>query len=51
LEKDFITVRGKDANLSPSMSLSAEIKTGKRRLIEFILSPLLRYKDESMREK
>jgi len=51
LEKDFITVRGKDVNLSPGMSLSAEIKTGKRRLIEFILSPLLRYKDESMRER
>ena len=28
-----------------------EIKTGSRRLIEFLLSPLLRYKQESLRER
>ena len=28
-----------------------EIKTGKRKLIEFFLSPLLRYKQESVRER
>lgn len=46
-----IRVRGKDIPLSPGMSVTAEVKTGKRRLIEFILSPLLRYKDESLRER
>lgn len=51
IEKSTIRVRGKDINLSPGMALTAEIKTGKRRLIEFILSPLLRYKDESLRER
>jgi hemolysin D len=33
------------------MEVSVEIKTGKRRLIEFFLSPLLQYKDESLRER
>jgi len=51
LEKSTIRVRGKDITLSPGMAVTAEVKTGKRRLIEFILSPLLRYKDESLRER
>jgi len=33
------------------MEVTVEIKTGKRRLIEFFLSPLLQYKDESLRER
>lgn len=42
---------GRTINLSPGMSLTAEIKTGKRRVIEFLLAPLFRYKDESLRER
>ncbi|MDO6422130.1 HlyD family type I secretion periplasmic adaptor subunit [Saccharophagus degradans] len=38
-------------DLLPGMSVTAEVKTSKRRLIEFFLSPLLRYKDESVRER
>jgi len=33
------------------MAVTVEIKTGKRRLIEFFLSPLLTYNHESMRER
>jgi len=33
------------------MAVTVEIKTGKRRLIEYFLSPLLQYKDESVRER
>jgi len=33
------------------MAVTAEIKTGQRRIIEFLLSPLLRYKQESLRER
>jgi hemolysin D len=33
------------------MSVSVEIKTGTRRLIEFFLSPLLKYTQESVRER
>ncbi len=51
LEQDSIVVAGKEVRLSPGMTATAEIKTGKRRLMEFFLSPLLRYKQESVRER
>jgi hemolysin D len=35
----------------PGMSVTVEMKTGKRRLVEFFLAPLLRYRDESARER
>jgi hemolysin D len=37
--------------LEPGMEVTAEIKTGQRRLIEYLLSPLLRYKHEGLRER
>lgn len=36
--------------LRPGMAVTVEVKLGQRRLIEFLLSPLLRYKNESLRE-
>ncbi len=50
LERDTLMVEGREIRLSPGMSVTAEIKTGQRRLIEFFLSPLLRYQRESVRE-
>ena len=46
-----MNVKDKIVNLSPGMAVTVEINLGKRRLIEFLLSPLLRYKDESVRER
>jgi len=37
--------------LEPGMTVTAEIKTGRRRVIEYLLSPLLRYKHEGLRER
>lgn len=51
LEKDGIRIDSKRVKLSPGMAVTAEVTTGKRRLIEFFLSPLLRYKQESVRER
>jgi hypothetical protein len=34
-------------NLSPGMAITAEIKTGSRALITYLLSPLLKYRQES----
>ena len=51
LEHDSIAVEDKWVKLSPGMATTAEIRTGKRRLIEFFLSPLLRYRQESVRER
>jgi hemolysin D len=33
------------------MAVGVEIKTGKRRVIEYFLSPLMQYKHESLRER
>jgi membrane fusion protein, hemolysin D len=51
LEQAKIQIADKWVNLSPGMSVTVEVKTGKRRIIEFFLSPLLRYKQESIRER
>jgi len=37
--------------LTPGMSLSAEIKTGKRRLIDYVFSPLQQHTQEALRER
>jgi len=37
--------------LTPGMAVTAEIKTGRRRLIAYLLDPVLRYRDESFRER
>ncbi len=37
--------------LAPGMAVTAEVKTGKRRAIEFFLSPLMKYQDEALRER
>jgi hemolysin D len=44
-------VDGEEVSLLPGMAVSAEIATGKRRVIEYVLAPLLRMKDESIRER
>ena len=51
LKQSAILVGEKLINLSPGMSVTVEVKTGKRRLIEYIFSPLMQYVDESVRER
>ncbi len=51
LSENKINVDGKWVNLSPGMSVAVEIKTGQRRLIEYFLSPILRHKQESIKER
>lgn len=46
-----LSINGKKVKLSPGMTVTAEVKTGQRRVIEFFLSPLLRYKQESLAER
>ena len=38
-------------NLSPGMAVTVEIKTGSRTIMSYLFSPLLRYKQESLRER
>jgi hemolysin D len=51
LERSTIRVEDKDVNLSPGMAVNLEIKTGKRRIIEYLLSPLMRTQRESLNER
>ena len=51
LDQSVIEVDGKTVNLTPGMAVTVEIKTGKRRVIEYFLSPLLQYGNESLRER
>jgi hemolysin D len=38
-------------SLEPGMMVTAEIKTGQRRIIEYLLSPLMRYQHEALKER
>lgn len=38
-------------NLSPGMAVTVEIKTGSRTVISYLLSPLIKYRDESLHER
>lgn len=51
LDRASIDVDGKRINLSPGMNLTAEIKTGRRRVIEYLLSPVQRHVNESLKER
>jgi len=41
----------KQVSLTPGMAVTVEIRTGQRRVIQYLLSPLLRYRQEAMRER
>ena len=51
LVSDSMHIDGRELHLTPGMAVTVEVKTGERRLIEFLLSPLLRYRKESLRER
>jgi len=44
-------VDAKDVDLSPGMAVTVEVKTGQRRLIEYLLSPIIQAATESARER
>jgi len=49
-QKDIV-IDGKCVALAPGMSISAEIKTGRRPIIDYLLSPVQRAGNESLRER
>ncbi len=51
LAQDAIMVDGKAIRLAPGMNVTAEIKTGRRRVIDYLLSPAQRHVQESLRER
>ncbi len=51
MERDTIHVGDKPIRLMPGMSVTVDVNVGERRLIEYILTPILRYKNEALRER
>lgn len=45
------SVNGRKGALTPGMTVTADIRVDERRMISYFLSPLLRYKDEALRER
>ncbi|RZJ29364.1 MAG: HlyD family type I secretion periplasmic adaptor subunit, partial [Chryseobacterium sp.] len=51
LEKTHVQVDEKHIRLAPGMNVTAEIKTGHRRVIDYFLSPITQFQKESLRER
>jgi hemolysin D len=51
LNSNSINVEGKQVNLSSGMAVTVEVKTGKRRVIEYFLSPLIQNTRDSLHER
>ena len=46
-----MNIDGKIVQLSPGMAVSVEVMTGKRRVMEFVLSPVMQHVQENARER
>jgi hemolysin D len=51
LMRNTILIGGKQVKLEPGLAATAEIRTGERRIIEYLLSPLSRRVQEAGRER
>jgi hypothetical protein len=51
LSRHTLAAEGRTLALAPGMSVTVEIRTGTRRVIEYVLSPLIRHQQESLNER
>ncbi len=51
LKQTYMNIEGVKVNLTPGMEITAEIKTHRRRVIDYFLSPLKQYASEGLREQ
>jgi hemolysin D len=51
LDRTSMDIEGRTVQLSPGMAVTVEIRTGSRRIISYLLSPLTRYNQEILRER
>lgn len=51
LDRETLDVDGRASRLTPGMTVTAEIKTGRRRIADYLLSPLSRRAQEAMHER
>lgn len=47
IDRQSVVINGRDQPLQAGMVVSAEVKTGTRRALEFFIEPFLRYRDEA----
>jgi hemolysin D len=51
LDRSKMRIDDRMVNLSPGMAVTVEIKTGSRTILSYLLSPLLRYQQDSLHER
>src|ERR1700751_1048411 len=51
LDRTRMRIDDRMVNLSPGMAVTVEIKTGSRTILSYLLSPLRRYRQETLRER
>ena len=51
LDRTKMQIDDRMVNLSPGMAVTVEIKTGSRMILSYLLSPLLRYRQETLHER
>ena len=51
LDRTKMRIDDRMVNLSPGMAVTVEINTGSRTMLSYLLSPLLRYRQETLRER
>ena len=51
LDRTVMQVEDKKVTLFPGLAVTAEIKTGSRRIISYLLSPLMKYQSEALHER
>ncbi len=51
LGRNYIAVGGRRQPIGPGMAVQAEVKTGERRIIQYLLSPISQAADEAGRER
>jgi hemolysin D len=51
LDRTSMQIDERTVDLAPGMAVTVEIRTGSRRILDYLLSPLLRYRQEVMHER
>ncbi|MFD0675235.1 HlyD family type I secretion periplasmic adaptor subunit [Cohnella sp. GCM10027633] len=49
LHETIFNVNGQNVPVGPGMTATVEVETGRRKIIEFFLSPIIKYADESLK--
>lgn len=50
-DRTAISVDGQEISLKPGMAVTVEVKTGKRRILEYLISPISQVTSEAMTER